>query len=249
MYLPADRTARSRDAEPRPAPPERLPGGLRYVHPDTLPGLTRVLRGKHFKFRTPDGQWVTDEEEIARIRKLAIPPAYTNVWICPLPEGHLQATGLDARGRRQYRYHPEWRQQRDEAKFERMQAFGRALPRIRARVARDLRPGAASPRSRARWCWRPSSGSWTRPSCAWATRSTRPPTAPTASPRCATGMRACAAAGSPCAFAARAAWSSRRPWTTRAWPAWCAGASSCRGRSCSSTRTKTAHGTPWAPAT
>ncbi|MGP3507578.1 DNA topoisomerase IB [Paracidovorax citrulli] len=145
MYLPADRTARSRDAEPRPAPPERLLGGLRYVHPDTLPGLTRVLRGKHFKFRTPDGQWVTDEEEIARIRKLAIPPAYTNVWICPLPEGHLQATGLDARGRRQYRYHPEWRQQRDEAKFERMQAFGRALPRIRARVARDLRPRRGEP--------------------------------------------------------------------------------------------------------
>lgn len=125
--------------------PARLPGGLRYVQPDTLPGLTRVLRGKHFKFRRPDGQWVTDEEEIARIRKLAIPPAYTNVWICPLPEGHLQATGLDARGRRQYRYHPEWRLQRDEAKFERMQAFGRALPRIRARVARDLKPRRGEP--------------------------------------------------------------------------------------------------------
>ncbi|MDA8520018.1 DNA topoisomerase IB [Acidovorax sp. NCPPB 4044] len=142
-----DRSGGSPPPAPRPAaaPPARLPGGLRYVSPDALPGLTRELRGQHYRFRRPDGQWVTDEEEIARIRKLAIPPAYTQVWICPLPDGHLQATGLDARGRRQYRYHPEWRQQRDEAKFERMQAFGRALPRIRARVARDLKPRRGEP--------------------------------------------------------------------------------------------------------
>ncbi|WP_255593666.1 DNA topoisomerase IB [Acidovorax sp. sic0104] len=109
-----------------------------YVTP-ALPGLTRVAAGdKKFRYRQPDGQWLSDEEEIARIQRLAIPPAYTDVWICPLPNGHLQATGLDARGRRQYRYHPEWRLQRDEGKFEHMQAFGRALPRIRARVARDL---------------------------------------------------------------------------------------------------------------
>ena len=109
-----------------------------YVSP-TLPGLARVRSGeKKFRYRQADGQWVKDPDEIDRINRLAIPPAYTDVWICPLPHGHLQATGLDARGRRQYRYHPEWRQQRDEGKFEHMQAFGRVLPRIRTRVARDL---------------------------------------------------------------------------------------------------------------
>ena len=109
-----------------------------YISP-TLPGTTQVRCGaKAFRYRLPDGQWLQDPAEIDRIRRLAIPPAYTQVWICPLPNGHLQATGLDARGRRQYRYHAMWRQQRDEGKFEHMQAFGRALPRIRARVARDL---------------------------------------------------------------------------------------------------------------
>ncbi|KRD15155.1 DNA topoisomerase [Acidovorax sp. Root275] len=104
-----------------------------------MPGLTRVRNGaKAFRYRQPDGQWLQDPDEITRIQRLAIPPAYTDVWICPLPNGHLQATGLDARGRRQYRYHPQWREQRDEGKFEHMQAFGRALPRIRTRVARDL---------------------------------------------------------------------------------------------------------------
>ncbi|WP_440112660.1 DNA topoisomerase IB [Acidovorax sp. BL-A-41-H1] len=103
-----------------------------------MPGLAREREGDQFRYRQPDGTLLTDADELARIRRLAIPPAYTDVWICPLPQGHLQATGLDARGRRQYRYHPEWRLQRDEGKFERMLAFGRALPRIRARVARDL---------------------------------------------------------------------------------------------------------------
>lgn len=125
----------------------RLPSGLVYVTADT-PGLTRVLRGKSFRFRKPDGAWVTDTDEIARIRKLAIPPAYTEVWICPLHNGHLQATGLDARGRRQYRYHTEWRRVRDEGKFSRMRAFGQALPRIRARVARDLAPRRGQPLAR-----------------------------------------------------------------------------------------------------
>jgi DNA topoisomerase-1 len=122
-----------------PPRPTRLPGGLVYVSP-TLPGLTRVATGedKAFRYRRPDGQWLKDEDEIARIQRLAIPPAYTDVWICPLPHGHLQATGRDARGRLQYRYHPEWRVQRDAGKFEHMLAFGGALPRIRARVARDL---------------------------------------------------------------------------------------------------------------
>lgn len=109
-----------------------------YVTP-ALPGLTRVRSGaKAFRYRLPDGQWLQDPDEIARINRLAIPPAYTDVWICPLPHGHLQAMGLDARGRRQYRYHPQWRAQRDEGKFEHMQAFGRVLPRLRSRVARDL---------------------------------------------------------------------------------------------------------------
>ena len=120
-----------------PAAPQRLPGGLLYVD-RRMPGHSRVRSGKSFRYRTPDGAWLRDGEEVARIRRLAIPPAYSDVWICPLPQGHLQATGRDARGRLQYRYHPQWRQVRDEAKFERMQAFGRALPRIRARVARDL---------------------------------------------------------------------------------------------------------------
>ncbi|MBY0410935.1 MAG: DNA topoisomerase IB, partial [Burkholderiaceae bacterium] len=118
--------------------PARLAGGLVYVSP-TGPGITRVRSGaKGFRYGQPDGQWLKDLDEIARIQRLAIPPAYTDVWICPLPHGHLQATGLDARGRTQYRYHPEWRLQRDESKFEHMQAFGRVLPRIRTRIARDL---------------------------------------------------------------------------------------------------------------
>ena len=123
---------------PPAARPQKLPGGLVYVTP-TMPGLTREPSGeKTFRYRLPGGQLLKDPDEIARIQRLAIPPAYTDVWICTLPNGHLQATGLDARGRRQYRYHPQWREQRDEGKFEHMQAFGHALPRIRARVARDL---------------------------------------------------------------------------------------------------------------
>lgn len=106
-----------------------------------MPGLTREPSDGGFRYRQPDGRLVADEAEIARIRKLAIPPAYTDVWICPLPNGHLQATGRDARGRLQYRYHADWRQMRDADKFERMLAFGQALARIRARVARDLAPG------------------------------------------------------------------------------------------------------------
>src|SRR5690606_36791141 len=100
-------------------------------------------------FKDPRGRWIRDPDEIARIRALAIPPAYTAVWICPLPNGHLQAVGLDARGRRQYRYRAQWRRVQDEAKFDRLEALGQALPRSRARVRRDLkamRPGAAPTR-------------------------------------------------------------------------------------------------------
>ena len=110
---------------------------LHYVT-DRKPGITRKLEGDHFVFFNPDGSPLTDETEIARIRKLAIPPAYADVWICKDKNGHLQATGRDARGRKQYRYHPRWRVVRDEAKYGRMLVFGRVLPTIREQVARDL---------------------------------------------------------------------------------------------------------------
>jgi DNA topoisomerase-1 len=114
---------------------------LRYVT-DNRPGIRREKMGEEFRYIGPDGEPVTDEATLERIKSLGIPPAYTDVWICPLANGHLQATGRDARGRKQYRYHPRWRAVRDETKYERMIAFGEALPRIRARVEEDLaRPG------------------------------------------------------------------------------------------------------------
>ncbi len=111
--------------------------GLRYVN-DSRPGITRKPHGKSYRYSHPDGSPVTDEETLARIKALVIPPAYTDVWICPQPNGHLQATGRDARGRKQSRYHPHWREVRDETKYERMLLFGDALPRIRERVDHDL---------------------------------------------------------------------------------------------------------------
>ncbi len=111
--------------------------GLRYVS-DSKPGIRRKRAGKHFSYTGPDGKPIRDPEELRRIRSLAIPPAWTNVWICPNPNGHIQATGRDAKGRKQYRYHPRWREMRDETKYNRMIAFGETLPRIRTRVARDL---------------------------------------------------------------------------------------------------------------
>jgi len=113
------------------------PAGLVYVS-DDRPGIRRIRQGDGFVYRRPDGKPVRSESELRRIRKLAIPPAYEDVWICTDPRGHLQATGRDARGRKQYRYHPEWREARDADKFERMLEFGAALPRIRRRVAVDL---------------------------------------------------------------------------------------------------------------
>ncbi|VTU39922.1 DNA topoisomerase type I [Variovorax sp. PBS-H4] len=121
--------------------PVPLTNGLVYVNAG-MPGFTRVRRGQSFRYRDTEGRWLNDADELARIRQLAIPPAYTDVWICPLANGHLQATGMDARGRKQYRYHAEWRLLKDETKFERLEQFGRALPKIRARVARDLRAAA-----------------------------------------------------------------------------------------------------------
>ena len=111
-------------------------GGLRYVRDDT-PGIHRTRCGSGFRYIDEAGKPVSQKDR-ERIVGLAIPPAWTNVWICPTATGHIQASGRDARGRKQYRYHPRWREVRDEAKFNRMLAFGRKLPAIRARTERDL---------------------------------------------------------------------------------------------------------------
>lgn len=111
--------------------------GLRYVS-DLSPGIRRKRRGKFFTYLDPAGKPVRVAGEIARIRKLAIPPAYTDVWICPNPKGHIQATGRDARGRKQYRYHPRWRETRDETKFSRLLSFADVLPGMRKTVESDI---------------------------------------------------------------------------------------------------------------
>jgi DNA topoisomerase-1 len=111
--------------------------GLRYVNPAD-PGISRVKRGKGFAFVDASGKAVSDEATLSRIRSLVIPPAWTEVWICASPNGHIQATGRDAKGRLQYRYHANWGSVRDETKYERTIAFARALPRLRRRVRRDL---------------------------------------------------------------------------------------------------------------
>ena len=109
---------------------------LRYVN-DSRPGIRRVRHDKSFRYLTPEGGAVDPKTE-ERILSLGIPPAYENVWICPIANGHLQATGRDARGRKQYRYHPRWREIRDSVKYDRMIHFGQALPRVRAHVDKDL---------------------------------------------------------------------------------------------------------------
>lgn len=123
--------------------PERSAAEARCVYVDErLPGLTRHRAGRAFTYRDEHGRVVRDRDTLRRIRALVIPPAWTQVWICPLPDGHIQAHGRDARGRKQYRYHARFRAIRDETKYERMLAFGRALPDLRRRVDLDLRkPG------------------------------------------------------------------------------------------------------------
>ena len=111
--------------------------GLRYVT-DEQPGYTRKRKGKSFVYYDTEGKLIQDESRLLRIRRLAIPPAYTGVWICPSPSGHIQATGRDDRGRKQYRYHERWRAVRDENKYDRMVIFGDALPKIRRRIRTDL---------------------------------------------------------------------------------------------------------------
>jgi DNA topoisomerase I len=112
--------------------------GLRYVS-DDQPGIRRRRAGRGFTYVGADGKTIADADRIAWFKRLAIPPAWTDVWISPIKRGHIQATGRDAKGRKQYRYHPRWREVRDEAKYGRLIEFARALPRIRRRTDRDLR--------------------------------------------------------------------------------------------------------------
>ncbi len=112
--------------------------GLCYVS-DRKPGISRHKRGRGFLYKGPDGKSVRDAQLLLRIRRLAIPPAWTQVWICSVEGGHIQATGRDARGRKQYRYHPSYREARDRSKFRRMLEFSEVLPRLRERIERDLR--------------------------------------------------------------------------------------------------------------
>jgi len=115
--------------------------GLRYVN-DRKPGIARTKRGTGWAFHNVDGALIRDKDEIQRIRSIAVPPAWTDVWICPYPTGHIQATGLDARGRKQYRYHAKWREVRDDNKYQEIVGFADALPAIRKRVEVDIQlPG------------------------------------------------------------------------------------------------------------
>ena len=112
--------------------------GLRYVS-DDKPGYSRKAKGDDFEYFDTEGKAIRDEQRLLRIKRLAIPPAWTEVWISPSPNGHIQATGRDARRRKQYRYHERWREVRDENKYDRLVVFGKALPKIRKRAASDLK--------------------------------------------------------------------------------------------------------------
>ena len=138
------RSARNTGDPVATARQEARSAGLVYVT-DDQPGLHRQRAGKGFSYWDERGRRVTQPAILERIRSLAIPPAYTQVWICSHPLGHVQATGRDAKGRKQYRYHPRWQQLRDIGKFDRMQAFGQALPRIRRQVTLDLKRNELSP--------------------------------------------------------------------------------------------------------
>ena len=133
-----------RAAEPNLAPHAAAAAGLRYTQDTVTNGIQRIRRGSGFRYVGPDRRVVRDKATLARIKALAIPPAWRDVWIARDPNGHLQATGRDARGRKQYRYHAKWREIRHETKYERLVPFARALPRLRERVQRDLSSTALS---------------------------------------------------------------------------------------------------------
>lgn len=126
-------------------PQVEVPAGLVYVT-DAMPGIRRLKRGKGFSYLAPDGTAIERGPERERLEKLGVPPAYENVWMCPLPQGHLQATGFDQRARKQYRYHMLWSQHRSGNKFDRLVEFGHCLPAIRARLQRDLKAPPGDPR-------------------------------------------------------------------------------------------------------
>jgi DNA topoisomerase-1 len=134
--MPARRSVKRPDIQQAPEV-SAAEAGLRYVS-DITPGIRRRKRGRSFSYVDSSGKVLKDAGQLERIRKLAIPPAYTDVWICSDPRGHIQATGRDARGRKQYRYHPRWRETRDETKFTRLLAFAEVLPRMRETVEADL---------------------------------------------------------------------------------------------------------------
>jgi DNA topoisomerase-1 len=111
---------------------------LCFVDDQTLPGITRKRSGRYWQYFAPGGSRITDRDEIERLNAVGMPPAYERCWFCPKPNGHIQATGYDARGRKQYRYHPGFRAQQEAAKYERLAAFGRTLPKLRRKVEEDL---------------------------------------------------------------------------------------------------------------
>jgi DNA topoisomerase-1 len=124
---------------PRSVPPElsAREAGLHYIS-DQVPGVSRIRTGERFEYTDSQGRAVRDDATLERIRSLVIPPNWSNVWICPNPKGHLQATGRDAKGRKQYRYHNLYRTAREETKYEKMILFGELLPQIRQRILLDL---------------------------------------------------------------------------------------------------------------
>jgi DNA topoisomerase-1 len=136
---------------PRAALPERsgaaidlAPAMLRYVDDQSIPGITRRRRGRYWQYFRADGSRVADRDEIDRLNAVGMPPAYERCWFCPHPRGHIQATGYDSKGRKQYRYHPDFRAEQETRKYERLAAFGRTLPKLRNRVEQDIQGKATA---------------------------------------------------------------------------------------------------------